>query len=296
MSSSDIIQLLLSGIAMGGIYTLLAKGMFITYAANRALNFGQGDLLTLAAFMGMSAVLAGVPVFVAIIAVAIFIGCIGVGVERLVIRPLKSRGVHNVGWILTTMGVGMILQNFISIWWGKSRFTSPPLFSVGENKVIHIFGAGVYAEELIIAVVSLLIIGILYYFLYRTPWGRNLSVVTYNEETAALLGIDARRTVFISYMLMGILTAIAGLMVGPVTVVHSHMGFIFMIKAFAVLAVGGFANPLGILIVGFIFGIGEAFGNFYNSAFGDLYPFIAVFLVLIIKPTGLFGERMTDVR
>jgi branched-chain amino acid transport system permease protein len=296
---SDLAQVLVSGIAMGGIYALMGKGLFITYLTTRALNFGQGDFLMIAAFLGMALLTAGVPVLAAIPIVFLAVAAIGIVLERIAIRPLARQLAGSGGslaWILTTLGFGMLLQNVATMVWGKSRFYSPPLFSSGQKQVVTVFGAGFYVEELVVAFVSLAVVAGFYWFLFRARAGKEIAAVAFDKDTAALLGIDVRRAVILSYVVMGVLTAIAGILVGPITTVQSHMGVIFLLKGFAVVSIGGFANPIGILIAGIGFGIVEGISNYVDSAFGDLYPFILAMLSLVLKPSGLFSERGVEVR
>jgi branched-chain amino acid transport system permease protein len=299
MSLSDFLQVVVTGVAMGGIYTLMGKGLFITYATSRALNFGQGDFLMVAAFLGMTGMLAGVPVVGVFALVMLAMAVLGMVIERVAIRPLSgmlSGSAGSLAWILTTLGFGMLLQNTVTLFWSKSRFYSPPLFSSGEKQIVTVLGAGFYLEELIVAVVALVLVGLLYYLLFRTRWGKAVAAVAFDKNTAALLGIDVRRTVMSSYVMMAMLTAAAGVLVGPITTVQSQMGLLYLLKGFAVVSVGGFVNPFGILVAGIGFGIVEGFSNYFNSSFGDLYPFLIVLVVLVLRPTGLFAERKLDVR
>lgn len=299
MNLSDLLQMLVSGLAMGGLYTLMAKGLLITYLTTRALNFGQGDFLMIASFLSMGMLLAGMPPLVVLpLVVAIVIG-LGIALERVAIRPLARQLAGSAGsmaWILTTMGFGMLLQNSAQLIWGKSRYSSPPLFSGADDNIVQILGVGFYMEELVVAVVSLLVVGLFYWFLFRARWGQEITAVSFDKGTAALLGIDVRRVVIISYAMMAVLAALCGILAGPITTVQTHMGLIFTLKGFAVVCIGGFANPIGILIAGFGFGIAEAFCNYFDSAFGDLYPFVFALVFLVIRPSGIFGEARTDVR
>jgi branched-chain amino acid transport system permease protein len=299
MFGSDLLQVVLSGIALGGTYTLLALGMFVTYAASRAMNFGQGDFLAVAAFLGMAAMTIGISGAVAFVGVCAAVAALAMAVERIAIRPLERRGDGeslNVGWILTTLGFGLMLQNVITIVWGKSRYYSPPLFTSKNLAPLHVFGAALQVDELIVAAVSLAAVAGFYFALNRTNWGRNLAAVSFDPATASLLGIDVRRTITIAYAIMGAATAAGGVLVGPLGTVQSHMGPLFLVKSFSVVAVGGLVNPLGVLIAGFGFGVVEALSNFFDSTFGDLYPFLIVFGCLIVWPTGLFKKRLSDVR
>ena len=299
ISAANFIQLLLSGLAMGAIYALTAKGLFISHLATSRMNFGQGEFLMIAAYLSMALILAGVPVLAAAVVVIAALGMLGWMLERFAIRPLdrlRSLAGGQYSWVLTTLGVALIIQNVATLVWGKSSQYSPPLFSESRSNVVHLFGVGVFVEELLVIVTALLVVALFYWLLFRTRQGRAIYAVAYNPETAALLGVDVRRTVTLVFVLAAVLAGISGILVGPIVTVQPHMGLVFTVKAFAVASLGGFANPLGVLAGALIFGITESFSNYLNSKFGDLFPLLIVLALLIIKPSGLFGEAKTDVR
>jgi len=294
-----VLQVLMSGIALGGIYTLLALGLFLTYATSRALNFGQGDFLALAAFLAMAGLLAGWPLWLVAPAAALGLALLAALLERVAVRPIvegRSTMAGHLGWILTTLGFGMIVQNGITSVWGKSRHASPPLFSSGEQQVVNLLGARLYIEELAVAGTAFALVGAMYWLLYRSDWGRRVATVSFDAATAQLLGMRVRRTVVGVYLVMGALTACAGVLVAPLAPVQSHMGMLYLLKAFAVISIGGFTNPLGLLVGGLAFGTAESFSNYWNSEYGDLLPFVLVMAFLVFRPMGLFSERKTDVR
>lgn len=299
MISSDVTQILVAGVAMGGVYTLMGLALFITFLTTRALNFGQGDFLMIAAFLAMVLLRSGAPVAVTIPVVLGAVAALGIALERIAVRPLARQLAGSAGslaWILTTLGFGFLIQNTATVVWGKSRFYSPPLFSSGDKQLVTLLGAGFYLEELVVACLTLAVVGGFYWFLFRAQSGKEIAVVAFDADTAALLGIDVKRVIVLSYAVMAVLSAIAGVLVGPITTVQSQMGLVFLLKGFAVVCIGGFTNPLGILIAGVGFGILERFSNYVDSAFGDLYPFIFVLLFLVARPSGLFAERRADVR
>ena len=299
MIAVDLFQLLISGIALGCIYTLMGKGLLITYLTTRALNFGQGDFLMIAAFLSMTLLGLGLPVLLAAPLVIAALIVLGLLVERVAIRPLGAMHAGSssaLAWILTTLGFGMILQNVAQIAWGKSRFYSPPLFASEQNKVMEVAGVRFFVEEALAGAVALTVVAMLYWLLFRSRWGKEVAAVSFDKGTAALLGIDVRRVVAGSYAIMAALAAISGIIAGPLTTVQAHMGLLFILKGFAVVCIGGFANPVGILIAGIGFGLVEVFSNYFNSQFGDLYPFAIALLFLIVRPSGIFGESKTDVR
>lgn len=299
MISSDLTQILVTGIAMGGVYTLMGLGLFITFLTTRALNFGQGDFLMIAAFVGMMLLKRGLPVAVAVPVALVALAGLGVVLERGAVRPLARHLAGSAGslaWILTTLGFGLILQNTATFIWGKSRFYSPPLFSSSDKQLVTLLGTGFYLEEIVVAGLTLAVVGGFYWFLFRAQSGKEISAVAFDADTASLLGIDVKRVVVLSYLVMALLSGVAGVLVGPITTVQSQMGLVFLLKGFAVVCIGGFTNPLGILIAGVGFGVMERVSNYVDSAFGDLYPFVFVLLFLVARPSGLFAERRADVR
>lgn len=299
MNGADLFQVIVSGLAMGCVYTLMGNGLFMTFLTTRALNFGQGDFLMIGAFVGMTLAVKGLPAPLVALGTLACIAGLGLVLERVAIRPLESGGgaaAGSLSWVLTTMGFGMILQNTATVIWGKSNQYSPHLLANGDQQVVTIFGARLFVEELAVAMISLVLFGLLYGMLFHTRWGRAIAAVSFDKPTASLLAIDVRRMVRLSYVVMAVLAGVAGLLVGPISSVQAHMGLLYVLKGFAVVSIGGFTHPVGILLAGLGFGVVESISNYIDSSFGDLYPFIAVLLLLVVKPSGLFGENRTDVR
>lgn len=297
--SAGFLQVLMSGIALGGIYTLLALGLFLTFATSRALNFGQGDFMAMAAFLAMAGLSTGWPLWLLAPGVAVAVALLAIVLERCAVRPIvegRASTAGHLGWILTTLGFGLIVQNAITTVWGKSRHLSPPLFSSAQQQVVDLLGARLYLEELAVAGAALALVGAMYWLLYRSDWGRRVAAVSFDASTALLLGINVRRTVVGVYVVMGLLTACAGMLVGPLSSVSSTMGMLYLLKAFAVVCIGGFSNPLGLLFGGVAFGTIESFSNYWSSEYGDLFPFVLVMVFLVFRPMGLFSERKADVR
>ena len=284
---------------MGALYALTAQGLFIAHLATGRMNFGQGEFLMIAAYLSMVLMLTGVPVILVVLAVITVLALMGWALERIALRPLdrlKSLVGGQYSWVLTTMGVALILQNVATLARGKSSQYSPPLFTASRDNVVKIFGVGVFVEELLVMATALIVVGLFYLFLFKTRYGRAVTAVAFNPDAAVLLGIDVHRTVVLVFVVASVLAAISGILVGPIVTVQPHMGLVFTIKALAAASLGGFANPLGVLAGAIIFGVAESFSNYFNSAFGDLYPLVIVLVLLVVKPSGLLGESRVDVR
>jgi branched-chain amino acid transport system permease protein len=298
MTAANFLQLLVSGLAMGAIYSLSAKGLFIAHLATHRLNFGQGDFLMVGAFLMIALLSAGVPAGLSALVTLAASAALGVVLVRVAITPTERSGdqLGGYSWILTTAGFALILQNIVELIWGKSTQYAPPIFSSTRDNVIRIFGIGIFVEEAAVIIVALCVVIAFYVFLYGTRWGRAIYVVAFNRETASLLGINVRRTVMMVFVVAALLAGISGILVGPLVSVNPRMGLVFTIKALAVASIGGFVNPAGILAGGLAFGIIESFSNYWDSDFGDLYPLVAVMVLLAVKPQGLIGARTADVR
>lgn len=283
---------------MGAIYTLTAKGLFIAHLATHRLNFGQGDFMMVAAFLAMGLLVAGVHPILAVICVAAALCLMGYLLERIAIRPLDALAGRSTpyAWVLTTAGVALILQNVVEMIWGKSAQYAPPLFSSTRDSVVNVMGVGIFVEEIAVIAVACVVVVALYWFLFRSRWGKGVYAVAFNPEAATLLGVDVRGVIVLVFVVASLLAGIAGVLIGPLVSLHPHIGLIFTIKALAVASLGGFSNPVGILVGGLLFGVAESFSNYYDSAFGDLYPLLFVLASLAIKPSGLFGELRADVR
>lgn len=295
---TNFLQLLVSGVAMGAIYTLTAKGLFIAHLATHRLNFGQGDFMMVAAFLVMALLVAGIHPLLAVILVVLALCLMGYLLERIAIRPLDALADRSTpyAWVLTTAGIALILQNLVELVWGKSAQYAPPLFSSTRDSVVNVMGVGIFVEEIAIIIVAFFVVGALYWFLFASRWGKAIYAVAFNPEAANLLGVDVRGVIVLVFVIASVLAGTAGVLIGPLVSLHPHIGLVFTIKALAVASLGGFSNPIGILVGGLLFGIAEAFSNYYDSAFGDLYPLLFVLASLAIKPSGLFGERHADVR
>lgn len=284
---------------MGAIYALVALGLYITHLTTHRVNFGQGDFVMVAGFLMLGARAAGANVAVAIVVVAAVLALMGFVLERVAIRPLdrfRLGAIGAYGWILTTAGVALILQNAVELGWGKSAQYSPPLFSARRDDVVEFFGARFFAEELLVIASALAVVALFLWFMRRSRWGKAIEVVAFNADAGRLLGINTAAIKAAVFVIASVLAAVAGVLIGPIVTLQPHMGLIFTIKALVVAAVGGLSNPLGILVGGFLFGIAEGFSNYFDSQFGDVYPLLVALLVVAIRPSGLFSERAHHVR
>ena len=269
------------------MYGLIALGFHMTYVVSNTVNFSQGSSVMLGAVLGyIFAVRVGLPLplacAIAILACAVF----GLVVERTLVRPFASRGSN--AWLMATVAGGIVLDNTILFTFGKEPRSFPPMLSV---RPVEVFGAGVYPLQLIIPVVGIAIAAVLALVLRRTRRGRSLLAVVQNTDAARLMGIDVTRTIAVTYALSTALAGLAGVLIAPLFSVHSDMGTLFGIKAFAVAILGGITSAWGVMLAGIIYGIAEALVTaLLGSSYTQIVMFTVVIAALALMPNGLFGR------
>jgi branched-chain amino acid transport system permease protein len=297
---TDILQALLSGLALGGVYALVALGFSITQTTTRTLNFGQGEFLMGGALVAVSALallsgkggapLASVDVTIGRYALAMlvvlgFLGALGVLMFLTAVRPFVNKG--GMSWIMSTIGFGILLQNTALMIWGPGTLVLPS--PLGES-VIRIGGAGIRAQELLVIAVSGIVVLVLDHVLRRTRIGKAVRAVAANPDAAALMGIDVRAFVVGAFVLSSSLAGLAGVLVAPITTASAFMGLGIALKAFSAAILGGLTSPRGCIAGGFILGCLEAGVGLWRDEWREISMFVLIIGVLVLRPSGLFGR------
>lgn len=280
-------QLVLSGLALGCVYSLVALGYHVTFMTSRTLNFAQGSAMMLGAVAALMLIVDfGWPTPLAMLFSILLLGIFGLLLERLAVRPFVLRG--SVAWVMSTLAVGIILENVVLLVFGKSPRGLPNALALDP---VTVFGAGIYPLELLIPVVVLVVAFGARLFYGSTMLGRALRATAFDREASLAVGIDVNRMVGLSYALSSMLAAIGGVLIGPLIGVSSHMGFLIGLKAFAVAIVGGLEHPVGILVAALAYGVMEnLIGGYFGSSAKEIFGFTLVILVLFVRPNGLFGR------
>ncbi|GJE44607.1 branched-chain amino acid ABC transporter permease [Methylobacterium soli] len=282
------LQYTLSGLAIGGIYALVALGFHIMWSAAKAVNFAHGDTLMLGAVLAVLGVDAGLPLPLACLLAIAAGGIFGVVLERFAVRPFTGTNA-SIGWMLTTIAVGIMIESLATMQFGGF---SRPLASPGIEKAITIGGAGVYPQELLIPLVAVVAMIGFRLLQKRTLVGRAMQAVAHNRQAASLMGIDVNRIVMLSFGLAALFGAAAGVLVAPVIQASATMGALLGLKGFAVAIIGGITSAPGVVVAGLAFGIMEKFVEGYvSTAAREIVGFGAMILVLLAFPQGLFGKR-----
>jgi branched-chain amino acid transport system permease protein len=298
----NLLQALLSGLALGGIYALVALGFSITQTTTKTLNFGQSEFLVAGSFVsvatllllsgkGHTGVLTAADVTLARYAVAaaaslVVLGLLGVLLYYTAVRPFF--GSAGMSWIMSTIGFGIILQNTALAIWGPGSMAMPsPL----GDAVIRVGGAGIRAQEILILVVTAVVMGVLDHVLLRTRIGKAIRAVAANQQAAALMGINVGAIVVLAFVMSSGLAGLAGLLIAPITTASVFMGLAIALKAFSAAIVGGLTSPRGCIAGGFLLGCIEALVGLWRAEMREITVFALIILVLVIKPQGLFGEK-----
>jgi branched-chain amino acid transport system permease protein len=282
-----ITSAIVSGLGLGSMYGLIALGFHVTYVVSNTVNFSQGSSVMLGAVLGYTfAVTYGWPTPLAVIVALALCALFGALIERTLVRPFASRGSN--AWLMATVAGGIVIDNLVLFTFGKEPRALPSPLAA---KPVEIFGAGVYPLQLVIPLVGMACAVLLHLVLARTRHGKALLAVVQNTDAAQLMGIDVRAVVVVAYMLSSLLAGIAGLLIAPLFSVHSDMGTLFGIKAFAVAILGGITSAWGVVLAGLIYGLMETLITaFLGSTYTQIVAFSVVILALAVLPNGLLGR------
>ncbi len=277
----------ISGLAIGAMYGLLALGYHITWVVSRSVNFAQGSVMMLGAVVVFSLrVTLGWPMPFAI--ATALIGCAGFGIvlERIAVRPFRARGSDS--WLMATVAAGMLVENAAMFLFGKEPRGMP---SALARHPVMLFGVGVLPLHIVILLTGIGLAGVFLVATRATPLGKALLAVVQNPRAAQLMGIDATKVTVFAYALSSALVGLAGVLIAPLTNVTADMGFVFGIKGFAAAILGGLETPWGVVLAGLLLGLAEAFATaFVGSGATVMASFGLVIVALYLRPHGLFGR------
>jgi branched-chain amino acid transport system permease protein len=296
---SEFLQLVVAGLTTGSFYALIALGYTMVYGIVRLINFAHGDIFMVGAFIGWTllSILAashlpwGIALFIAALLSMAITGGLGVFVERFAYQPLLSAPPLSI--LITALGVSLALENGILLLFGPGFKTYPHLismagFSVGGAQISHI--------QIGIIVLSFLLMAALYLFVHHTFIGTAMRALAVDRDAARLMGINVERVIQITFFLGSALAAAAGVMEGLYyTQISFFMGFVVGLRAFTAAVLGGIGNIPGAMVGGLIIGLLESFSAGYiSSRWTDVIVFAVLIGTLVIKPTGIFGERVVE--
>lgn len=278
---------MLGGLSIGAIYSLVGLGFSMLWSAMGIVNFAHGEFAMLAGFLGATFLkLAGIPFYISFPLTAALVGLFSIGVDRIVLRPLRTRDLLYV--VMATLGLSVFLQNGAILVWGAGGMLFPTVFGAGP---LQIGGLVTTSQTLCVLGLGMLLMVGLHLFLVKTKIGFSLRAATQNPETASLMGIETEFTNMLTFFIAGVLAALAGMFIAPIVYVTPDMGVLTGLKGFCAAVVGGYGNILGAMVGGLIVGVAETLGAQYvSSDYKDVFAFLTMFIVLLLAPNGLFGK------
>jgi branched-chain amino acid transport system permease protein len=306
-----LLQQIVNGLVLGSIYALIALGYTMVYGILGIINFAHGEVLMVGAMVSLTLITLimqlplGLPSWAMLLIV--LLGAMAVCaalsflIERFAYRPLRNA--PRLAPLISAIGVSVLLQTLAMMIWSRNPLTYPQLL---PSTPIDLFGSGatVTAKEIMIVLSSFIVMGLLLLIVHKTRLGRAMRATAEQPNIAALMGVNPNSVISITFMLGGSLAALAGVMMATnYGNAHFAMGFIPGLKAFTAAVLGGIGNIQGAMLGGLLLGLIEALGAGYigdwtggvlGSNYQDIFAFMVLILVLVLRPRGLLGEKVSD--
>jgi branched-chain amino acid transport system permease protein len=297
----DFLQQLTNGLTIGSIYALVALGYTMVYGVLKLINFAHGDLFTIGAYLGLTLLtsmglsdhlgpFAGILVLV--LMVMGLLAILGALLDRAAYRPLRES--PRLSAVVSALGASIFLQNTVMLIYGARSQTYPA--DIIPMTALEVFGLYIPVARILVLVVSFILMAALYLYIQKTRVGTAIRAAAIDQGAARLMGIDVNRVILYVFLIGPALGGAAGVMVGLLYgQIQFTMGWSFGLKAFTAAILGGIGNIPGAMVGGILLGVIEALGAQYISiAWKDAIAFGVLILILIVRPTGLLGERVAD--
>jgi branched-chain amino acid transport system permease protein len=289
---SELTQFLLSGIAAGGIYALVAVGFVSVYNVLGIINFAQGEFAMLGALVASSLVSRGVPLLLAVplaVAVAALVGAL---IERGILRP--AAGSSDLVRIIITIGVSIVLRGVALTIWSSQSYTLPAFTS---GRPLTLFGAALARQDLWVLGVAAVAMLALYVLFERTFFGSALRASVMNRDASRLVGVSPATMSLVAYTLSAALGALAGIVITPIALATYDMGIMLGLKGFVAAVLGGLVSAPGAVVGALLLGVVESFAaGLLSSGYRDALAFALLLAILVARPTGLFPRIAAERR
>lgn len=295
MTFALFMQHLTNGITLGSLYALIAIGYTMVYGILRLINFAHGDIFMMALYFAFFGVVTfGMPWYVAFIAAILLTGLLGIVIEKAAYKPLRQA--PKISILISAIGVSFFLENLATVLFGGV----PRAFPTSEifTKVITIKGVSLQRLTFIIPSVTIILLLLLLYLINKTKSGMAMRAVSKDYETSALMGIDVNKTISLTFGIGSLLAAVGGIMWGlKFPSIAPLMGIMPGLKCFIAAVIGGIGNIKGAVIGGFILGVGEILIVAFLpglTGYRDAFAFVLLIVILLFKPTGIIGEKISE--
>jgi len=305
------LQQLVNGLVLGSIYALIALGYTMVYGVLGIINFAHGEVLMIGALVSLTLIqgmimltpfLPGWLILVLVLPITMAVcAALSYTIERVAYRPLRNA--PRLAPLISAIGMSVLLQTIAMMVWSRDPLMYPQLL---PSLPIQLFNSAVTitGKELIIIAVAFLVMCALLLLVERTRLGRAMRATAEQTQIAALMGVNPNRVISITFMLGGALAGLAGVMIATnYGNANFYMGFIPGLKAFTAAVLGGIGNIRGAMLGGLLLGlieslgagyIGDLTGGVLGSNYQDIFAFIVLIMVLVLRPSGLLGERISD--
>lgn len=294
-------QQLTNGLAIGGIYALIALGYTMVYGVLKLINFAHGELFTIGAYLGLTllssfAMMDHTGTFMGVLVLSFMVmglvGLVGILLDQAAYKPLRES--PRLSAVVSALGASIFFQNALMLIYG-ARFQVYPQ-DILPRVAVPVLGLKIPLMRVLIFITSFVLMGGLYLFIQKTRIGTAIRASAIDQQAARLMGINVNRIIMMVFFVGASLGGVAGLMVGVYYgQINFTMGWIYGLKAFTAAILGGIGNIPGAMVGGILLGIMEALGAAYISiAWKDAIAFFVLILILVLRPTGLLGERVAE--
>src|SRR6266540_3081031 len=284
-----LLQVVVDGIADGSIYATLALALVLIFRSTGIVNFAQGEMAMFSTFVAWGLHQGGQPLWLALLGAFAFSFVGGMAIERILIRPVE--GGRPLALVIVTLGLFVLLNAAAGWIWGFTNRAFPRIFPSGAARLGEV---ALSLESLGIIAVLLVVVGLLWLLFQRTKLGLAMRAAAQNPDSSRLVGIRVGRMLMLGWGLAALLGALAGVLVAPRLFLDVNLMGGVLIYAFAGAALGGFDSPLGAVVGSWIIGVSENLAGTYVDAIGAdlkvLVPLGIIFVVLLVRPSGLFGS------
>ena len=290
MTTVVFVQQIINGLAIGMAYSLIAVGFSLVFGILRLINFSHGAVYAFGAQLALVFIGMHVSIVPAIMIAMVAAGFLGILIDKTALEPLRKKNSMPIANLITTIGVAHILTNLMTIHFGSQIRGFPALFDFG---MIEIMGVRINSAQIMMMAVALILMGVLTFVIQGTKIGLAIRATEQNSKAASLMGINVNFVISFTFFMAGVSAAIAGgLIASHYRIVFPTMGEVAGLKAFSAAVLGGIGSLPGSIVGGLVVGVSESMAAaFLGSAYRDSVAFVILILVLIIRPTGLFGKK-----
>ena len=288
----QLIQQLINGISLGSIYALIALGYTLVYGIIKLINFAHGDVYMVGAYVGFYAVtMTKMSIIPALIISMVVTGLLGILVEKIAYKPLRKA--QRISLLITAIGVSFFLEYTSMYFVSPTPRTFP---NVIDSLSLNIGSFVINGQQLLIFIITVILMVLLTYIVQKTKMGKAMRAVSFDTETAQLMGINADRVISFTFGIGSALAAAGGVLVGVYyNSIDPLMGIMPGLKAFVAAVLGGIGSIPGAMTGGIVLGVIEALvSGFISSTFRDAAAFAILILVLLFKPSGIFGKNTNE--